>query len=189
MRRSPVLALALALFAGLAGCAGQGSFPVSSTAEAPGATEHVLTPGERLRVTTYGEPGLTGEFTIGAGGYLAFPLVGSIEAAGKTPRELGTALGTALGQGFLLNPSVVVEVLAYRPFYVLGEVNQPGEFPYQPGLTVLAAIARAEGFTYRARQSVVYIKRAGEREEREVPLTSDLVINPGDVVRIGERYF
>lgn len=185
MRRSPLLAMMLA---GLGACAHQGSFPVSAAPEAASA-EHALAPGERLRITTYGEAALTGEYSIGAGGELAFPLVGTLAAAGKTPRELGETLRTALANGFLSEPNVVVEVLAYRPFYVLGEVNEPGEFPYQPGLTVLAAIARAQGFTYRARQTAVFIKRAGDAEEREVALTSDLVVGPGDILRIGERYF
>lgn len=185
MRRVPALMLALT---GLAACAHQGSFPVGGAPEVANA-EHRLAPGERLRVTTYGEAALTGEFAIGAGGELAFPLIGSIPAAGKTPRELSAALRTALADGFLSEPNVSVEVISYRPFYVLGEVNEPGEFPYQPGLTVLAAIARAQGFTYRARQTAVFLKRAGEAEEREVTLTSDLVVGPGDIVRIGERYF
>src|SRR3546814_8556768 len=111
------------------------------------------------------------------------------QAAGKTPQALGEELSAALSPDYLLNPNLVVEVLTYRPIYVLGEVNQPGEFPYQPGMTVLAAIARAEGFTSRARQRAVFIKRAGEAEEREVTLTSDLTIQPGDIVRVAERYF
>lgn len=176
------------LLASLGACAPQGAFPVGAGEQA--ATEPLLAPGERLRVTTYGEPGLTGEFTIGAGGDLAFPLVGTIQAAGKTPAALGTELTAALvNSNYLLTPHVTVEVLAYRPIYVLGEVNQPGEFPFQPGMTALAAVARAQGFTYRARQVSVFLKRAGEPEEREVPLTSDLVVHPGDVLRIGERYF
>jgi polysaccharide export outer membrane protein len=181
--RSGVLACLL-----LGGCATQRPFPAAATA-VPAAAEHPLQPGERIHITTYGEPTLTGDFALGAAGELSFPLVGTVPAAGKTPRELGALLARALGDGFLQNPSVVVEVLNYRPYYVLGEVNQPGEFPYQPGLTVLAAIARAEGFTYRARHRTVFIKRAGEAREVEVPLTSDLTISPGDVVRVGERYF
>jgi len=188
MRPISSSALIVVLAVLLAGCVSRGSFPVGAEA-APAPAEHALQAGERLHITTYGEPTLTGDFNLGSAGELSFPLVGTVPAAGKTPRQLGAMLTTALGNGFLQNPSVVVEVLNYRPFYVLGEVNQPGEFPYQPGLTVLAAIARAEGFTYRARQRTVFIKRAGEPREEEVPLTSDLVVNPGDVVRVGERYF
>jgi len=172
----------------LGGCARQGPFPATASGETASA-DHLLGPGERLNVITFGEPALTGEYTISAAGDLAFPLVGPIQAAGKTPQALSTELSTALANGYLLNPSVVVEVMAYRPVYVLGEVNQPGEFPYQPGLTVLAAIAKAQGFTYRARQTRVFVKRANEAEEREIPLTSDLTVLPGDIVRIGERYF
>ncbi|WP_129792168.1 polysaccharide biosynthesis/export family protein [Sphingosinicella sp. CPCC 101087] len=188
MTRSLPFALSLVLTASLAACS-QGPFPVSENPPAP-ASAHALGPGERLRVTVYGEPALTGEYVLSSGGELAFPLAGTIQAAGKSPDALATELAASLkNMGYLLDPNVAVEVLAYRPFYVLGEVNQPGEFPYQPGLTVLAAVARAEGFTYRARQSSVFIKRAGEPAEREVPLTSDLIVQPGDIVRIGERYF
>ena len=177
------------LAAGLAGCASSGPFPVSENPAAPLAA-HPLAPGERLRITVYGEPTLTGEYVLNTAGELAFPLAGTVEAAGKTPVELAADLGNAFrSQGYLVDPNVVVEVMAYRPIYVLGEVNQPGEFPYQPGLTALAAVAQAEGFTYRARQNIVFIKRANEAEEREVPLTSDLVVLPGDIVRVGERYF
>ncbi|MDQ8755436.1 polysaccharide biosynthesis/export family protein [Sphingosinicella sp. LHD-64] len=172
----------------VAACASQDPFPVG-TAGGQAQAGHRLAPGEKLRITTYGETALTGEYTIGAAGDVAFPLVGTIQAAGKTPQALGQELTAALANGFLLNPSVVVEVLTYRPIYVLGEVNQPGEFPYQPGMTALAAIARAEGFTYRARQASIFLKRAGEAEEREVTLTSDLTIQPGDIVRVAERYF
>jgi polysaccharide export outer membrane protein len=171
-----------------AACASQGPFPIGA-ASGGAQPEHLLAPGERLRITTYGETALTGEYTVGAGGDLAFPLVGTLQASGKTPQALGQELTAALASGFLQSPSVVVEVLSYRPIYVLGEVNQPGEFPYQPGMTALAAIARAEGFTYRARQRAIFLKRAGEAEEREVTLTSDLAVRPGDIVRVAERHF
>lgn len=185
---NPMRWLILTLACLLAACAAQGPFPVSADG-APAQAGHLLGPGEKLRITVYGETALTGEYVIGADGELAFPLVGTIPAAGKTPQALTQDLAAALGNGYLLNPNVAIEVMTYRPVYVLGEVNQPGEFPYQPGMTALAAIAAAEGFTYRARQSVVFVKRAGEAEEREVTLTSDLVIQPGDIVRVGERYF
>lgn len=172
----------------IAACASQGPFPVGTVGEQTEAG-HLLAPGERLRITTYGETALTGEYAVGAAGDVAFPLVGTLQASGKTPQALGQELTAALANGFLQNPSVVVEVLIYRPIYVLGEVNQPGEFPYQPGMTALAAIARAEGFTYRARQTAIFLKRAGEAEEREVTLTSDLAVRPGDIVRVAERYF
>ena len=188
----PKLSIHLAgvlLTASLTACAPRGPLPVS---EAPAASlvAHPLAPGERLRVTIYGEPALTGEYALNTAGELAFPLAGTIQAAGRTPTELADELGSVLrSRGYLTDPHVVIEVLAYRPVYVLGEVNQPGEFPYRPGMTALAAVANAQGFTYRARQNIVFIKRADEAEEREVRLTSDLVVQPGDIVRIGERYF
>ena len=93
------------------------------------------------------------------------------------------------GNGYLLNPRVSVEVLSYRPIYILGEVNKPGEYDYVPGMTVLAAIAKAEGFTYRAQEKSIFLKRQGSDREVEIRLHSDTPIHPGDTLRIGERYF
>jgi polysaccharide export outer membrane protein len=112
--------------------------------------EYRLGPADKVRVTVFGEEALTGEFTVGASGALAFPLVGEIRAQGLTTAELQEAIATALRQGYILEPRVSAEVLTYRPFYILGEVERPGEYPYTNGLTVLNAVATAEGFTYRA---------------------------------------
>lgn len=179
--------LLVALFC-LSACAGSGPFAASEAP--PAVAPHALGPGERVRVIVFGEDTLTGEYALGGAGELAFPLIGTVDAAGRTPADLAATIAESLrSRGYLIDPHVTVEVIAYRPIYVLGEVNQPGEFPYQPGMTALAAIARAQGFTYRARQSDIFIKRADEAEEREVPLTSDLAVGPGDILRIGERYF
>ena len=116
-------------------------------------------------------------------------LIGTIKAAGQTPQDLQQTLTKTLGNGYLLNPRVSVEVLSYRPIYILGEVNKPGEYDYVPGMTVLAAIAKAEGFTYRAQEKSIFLKRQGSDREVEIRLHSDTPIHPGDTLRIGERYF
>jgi polysaccharide export outer membrane protein len=151
--------------------------------------EYRLGPADKVRVTVFGEEALTGEFTVGASGALAFPLVGEIRAQGLTTLELQEAIATALRQGYILEPRVSAEVLTYRPFYILGEVERPGEYPYTNGLTVLNAVATAEGFTYRADTRRVFIRRAGETGETAYRLTSTTLVAPGDTVRIGERFF
>lgn len=132
---------------------------------------------------------MSGDFAIGTDGILAFPLIGSVKAAGLTPEKLAIGIQNRLSDGFLLNPRVSVEVKSFKPVYVLGEVNKPGEYVFVPGMTLMAAIAKAEGFTYRAQQKRVFIRRAGENEERELTLNSETEIAPGDTLRVAERYF
>jgi polysaccharide export outer membrane protein len=155
-----------------------------------GGTEaYQLAAGDKIRVIVFGEPTLTGEFIIGTNGNLSFPLVGTVDVNGKTTQEASEQLRTMLADGYLRDPKVSMEVLAFRPYYILGEVNKPGQFPYASGLTVLNAVATAEGFSYRAERRVVYIRRAGADKEVPIRITPDLQVFPGDTLRIGERYF
>ena len=94
-----------------------------------------------------------------------------------------------LAAGYLRNPSVSIAILTFRPFYILGEVNKPGEYAYRKGLSVAEAVATAQGFSYRARKKYVFVKRAGASEEQKLELRPDLLVMPGDTLRIGERYF
>jgi polysaccharide export outer membrane protein len=145
--------------------------------------------GDKIRLITYGEDSLTGEFAISGAGTVSLPLIGDMKAAGLTTTELEEEIAAALRGGYIKDPRVSVEVLNYRPFYILGEVNKPGEYPYEDGLTVLNAVATANGFTYRANSHRVLIKHAGERQEKEYPLTSSLPLQPGDTIRVKERFF
>lgn len=120
---------------------------------------------------------------------MSLPLVGEVPAAGKTLQEFRTELEARLADGYLNDPRVSAEVLNYRPFYILGEVAESGEYAYTDGLTVMNAVARAGGFTYRANTRVVYIQRADTDREVEVPLTATLRVMPGDTIRIAERFF
>jgi polysaccharide biosynthesis/export protein len=181
----PVLLLPLVATA----CVSRDPFPVDTESAQDVNQSYVLRPGETVRIVTYGEEILTGEFSIGADGSLSFPLIGQVKAAGTTPVALSEAITAALAQGYLAQPRVSVEVKSFRPIYVLGEVNKPGEYPYTADLTVLAAIAKADGFTYRAQQRRVFIKRAGRPEEVLTVLGSNTPIYPGDIVRVTERYF
>lgn len=144
---------------------------------------------DKVRILVYNEEALSGEFLVSDAGMLSLPLIGNVRAAGRTVADLAKDIETKLAAGYLREPNVSIDVLTYRPFYILGEVNKPGEYPYANGLTVMNAIAKAEGFTYRANKRRVFLHRAGETAERKVELTPDLQVQPGDTIRIGERYF
>jgi len=153
------------------------------------ASAYRLGANDKVRVIVFNEENLSGEFLISGSGMVSYPLIGDVKAAGLTVPEFQQALQTRLAAGYLRDPRVSVEVMNYRPFYILGEVNKPGEYPYSTGLTVLNAVARAEGFTYRADSRRVWVRRAGDNRERELALTSTTVVMPGDTIRIGERFF
>lgn len=170
---------------------GQSAPPAVSASPAPAAADagYRLGAADKVRVIVFNEPTLSGEFTVGDSGMLSLPLIGTVQALGRSTRELTDDITAKLADGYLINPRVSLDVLTYRPFYILGEVTKPGEYPYSAGLTVMNAVARAEGFTYRANKRRVFIKRAGQPQEQRVDLTPDLQVMPGDTIRIGERYF
>lgn len=186
-------ALLLTLVLGVSACA---QAPLSSIVDTTSSEngvrlvpEYRLGAGDKVRVNVFGEEALTGEFLVGGSGKVSLPLIGEVQASGLTIAQLQDEIANALRQGFLNEPRVSAEVLNYRPFYILGEVNKPGEYPYTNNLTVLNAVATAEGFTYRADTRRVYIKRADGVGEQAFPLTTATQVAPGDTIRIGERYF
>ena len=149
-----------------------------------------LGPGDQVRIITFGEENLTGEFRVNDSGNIVLPLVGAVHAAGLTSGELETAVAEALRRGNLVHhPSVAVEVIAYRPIYVLGEVNKPGQFAYQPGMTVVTAVAVAGGFTYRAIEGYAAIVRTVEGKAVEGRASRQAFVQPGDVITVFERRF
>lgn len=181
----------LAVLSALAGCA-QGAAPLMSAAEAQqGLGAYRLGPGDKLRVTVYNEPNLSGEFMLSSSGALAFPLIGVVEANGLTVPQLSDALTRKIGADYMADPKLTVEVLNYRPFYILGEVKNPGEYPFAAGMTVEQAVAAAGGFSYRANTRVINLRRAAAAEERSVDLRegAPTAILPGDTIRVLERYF
>lgn len=163
----------------------------ADTAQTSGSQyDYKLGPGDKVRVIVFGEESLSGEFLVpGGAGTIAYPLIGDVQTAGLTVPQLQAALETKLRDGILKEPHVSIEVLNYRPFYILGEVVKPGEYPYTNGLTVMNAVATANGFTYRANTRKVYIKRANAPSESELSLTTATPVEPGDTIRIGERFF
>lgn len=144
--------------------------------------------GDKLRIVVFGEDDLSGEFEVDSGGSLSLPLIGEIVAAAKTPRDLERDVARTLSDGYLVNPRVSIEVLNYRPFFILGEVKEPGKYPYVNGMTVLNAVAVAGGYTYRARKDQIVIVRGGD-SGRETMAQEGSSVLPGDIIRVPERLF
>ena len=177
--------------AGLAGCsvlaAPGGGLPELPEA-APGP--YTLGPGDVLVVRVYDQPQLSGAFTIDDSGMIDLPLLGLLQAAGKSTDSLAAEIAGSLKQkNLILNPSVAAEISQYRPFYILGEVNTPGQYPYRPRMTVLTAVSIAGGFTYRAVQDYAGVTRdlGGGPTQYRAPLFA--LAAPGDVITVFERRF
>ena len=147
-----------------------------------------LDTGDKLRVVVYGQEGLTNIYAIDAGGSITMPLIGSIPARGRTPAGLATAIAAKLRGGFIRDPSVAVEIESYRPFFILGEVAAPGQYPYVPNMTVESAVAIAGGFSPRALRDRVTVTHTGSETVRYVA-PAGTSISPGDTVLVGERWF
>jgi polysaccharide export outer membrane protein len=184
--------LSLTFAAGLiAGCA---SGPVGGSQEAmqqsrAAAQSYRLGMGDKVHIAVFNEENLSGDYTVSPDGRITLPLAGPVTAAGLTVPELQQAVATTLKNGFVQNPNVTVTANDLRPYFILGEVNKPGKYSYMPELTVMAAVATAEGFTYRADMGSVYVRHAADPSEREYPLTATMAVLPGDTIRVSQRYF
>src|SRR5690349_6048926 len=183
---------ALMLCLVLSGCGGMSARPVTDAErqalERAAAGSPVLQAGEKIRVTVYGEPSLSGEYPIDPSGFVSLPLAGTVKAAGLSQQQLEQDLAQKFSSGYLKNPKITVSVAQFRPFYIVGEVEKPGAYPYTGGLTVLSAIAIAGGTTYRANQSNVLIQHPGESSMRAYDLSAPIPILPGDIIQIPRRY-
>ena len=145
--------------------------------------------GDKVRVIVFGEEDLSGEFQIDGNGRISLPLIGEVQASGQTGAGLEQDIAGRLADGYLQNPRVSVEITVYRPFYVIGEINKPGEYAYVNGMSALNAIALAGGFTQKADEDVLYIRRNGSTREEKVPADQMTRILPGDVVRVPITFF
>jgi len=186
----PILSL---VFAGslMAGCA---SGPIGGSSEAmqqsrAAAQSYRLAMGDKVHIAVFNEENLSGDYTVSPDGKITLPLAGPVNAAGRTVPEFQEAVISTLKNGFVQNPNVTITATELRPYYILGEVNKPGKYSYMPELTVMAAVATAEGFTYRADMGSIYVRHASDPSEREYPLTATMAVLPGDTIRISQRYF
>jgi polysaccharide export outer membrane protein len=174
-----------------AGCASGplGGSPDSVREARAAAQSYKLSAGDKVHVAVFNEDNLSGDFVVAPDGKVAMPLAGGIQAAGLTLPEFQEAITTRLKDGIVQQPNVTVTASELRPYYILGEVNKPGKYSYTPDLTVLNAVATAEGFTYRADMGAVYVRHASDPSEREEHLTATTAVLPGDTIRITQRYF
>lgn len=150
---------------------------------------YILGPNDRIRLKVYGEADITGEYEVDSNGQVSIPLAGHIGAMGLTTKQLERSIASALAKGIVRDPRVNVEIALYRPYYILGEVKKGGEYPYRLGLTVMDAVASAGGFTYRANENKVYLRRSGAGAEEIYPLDAPVPVFPGDNIRVPERFF
>lgn len=151
--------------------------------------QYILGPGDQIRLTVFGEADLSGEFKVGDDGNVSLPLIGPMAAKGLTPAQLEKSIAERLKPDYVKDPNVNIEVMSYRPFFIIGEVNNPGSYPYVSGMTVLEAVALSGGFTYRAKTEQVYIKRTIQGTSTETLMPIETAVMPGDVIRVRERYF
>lgn len=195
MHRRPIQAgiklagttLALAALLIVPGCAAGGNLsPLPDEAD----SAYHLGPGDEVRVITVGEDSLSGDFHVSDAGNIALPMLGAVSATGKTTTQLSDSIATEAKTHSILNdPSISVEVTNYRPIFVLGEVAKPGQYPYQPGMTVLSAVSVAGGFTYRAVEDYASIVRNDGKTSTEGKVKRQSFVKPGDVLTIYERHF
>jgi polysaccharide biosynthesis/export protein len=148
-----------------------------------------LDAGDRLRVVVYGQEGLTNTYAIDAGGAITMPLIGAVAARGRTTSGLAAEIAAKLRSGYIREPSVAVEIEAYRPFFILGEVAAPGQYPYVPNMSVETAVAIAGGFSPRAKRDRVTLTHASEQGATRIVVPLGTAVAPGDTVLIGERWF
>lgn len=146
--------------------------------------------GDEVQLTIFGLESSSGTFTVGDGGRISIPLIGPVDADGKTIAELEAAVAEALkAREIVKEPSVTAQVAKYRPFYILGEVQKPGQYPYAPGMTVLQAVSVAGGYTFRANEKKATIRRSSAGASSKSAATPDTLIRPGDTVIIPEAWF
>lgn len=175
----------------LAACGGAGGSKALETA--PQSVDinqtYKLDSGDRLRINVFGQPDVSGEFEIDSSGAINYPLLGPVQAKGETVESLTKVIHDRLDANFIADPRVNVEVVNFRPFFILGEVNQPGQYPYSAGLTVRQAVALAGGYTRRASSSGIDLIRQTEKGPVTYDVTEDSVLLPGDTLEVPRRFF
>lgn len=194
--KSLIIAAALILVTGVAlgGCGPVMAIPPSVSMDAPaevrGTETYTLNPGDSVKLTVYGEDTLNGTYALDPAGTMTVPLIGQVEAGGLTKEDLQTKIAKALVSAkYLTKPLVTVDIIAMRPFYILGEVKNPGSYPYQPSLDVLKAVATAGGYTPRAAKGRILIDRGTGNSRQRLNAIESTPVLPGDSITVRERIF
>lgn len=173
------------LLLALAGCEGTASPDLKPL----DINAYQLAPGDIVSIAVFEHPEISGEFTIDGAGYLAMPPLGRVPAAGKTVEQLEAIVRVPLDQSFIVDPQVSVQVLTYRPIFVLGEVKTPGKYEYSAAMTVREAVALSGGYTRRARTSSMTLVRPAPGGRTTYDAVEDTPLFPGDTVEIQRRIF
>ena len=163
--------------------------PAICAQESEESFSYRLGAGDKLNIKVFNQEDLTGTYTISGIGDLSLPLIGTIKAKNLSIKELEDVLANKLKPDYLLNPQINIEVINYRPYYILGEINAAGSYPYVSGMTYLNAVAIAGGFTYRAKESYANVIRSNDPDQVEIEVQLDMHVMPGDIIRIDERLF
>ena len=153
-------------------------------------TEYKLGSGDIISIFVYGEEDLSLEIQLTDSGTLSYPFLGEMQVVGITATQLREKITRGLRGDYLIDPKVSVQILQYRPFFINGEVVQPGSFSFQPGLTVRKAVTLAQGFTEKSsKKKNIYI--ISDTDPRQIPRRATLnsVIKPGDIVSIEPEKF
>ena len=151
--------------------------------------EYRLDAGDQLRILVFGQEELSGSYTVNGAGMISIPLIPAVNARGFTTAQLEQTIGGELEKGTLISPSVSVQIENFRPFFILGEVRNPGNYPYVHGMTTLTTVAIAGGFTPRAQKGYVSITRTVEDRAVEGRAERNELVRPGDVIFVHERFF
>jgi protein involved in polysaccharide export with SLBB domain len=167
---------------------------IQAQTEAPaapsgGPATYVLGIGDKLRITVFNEPSLSGDFEISSTGIISMPLIGDVQAAQQTVEQVQTTITRKLADGYMKSPHVNLEVLNYRPFFIIGEVMKPGSYNYVNGMAVVNAVALAGGYTYRADKDGITLKHGGVDGKQEEHVNELTIVSPGDVINVPERFF
>jgi polysaccharide biosynthesis/export protein len=209
MRRGRLLVVALCVALAAAGCSLRRSPAPMAIAPAPDAAlvegpaviaapeitgtipapPYTLDSGDKLRIVVFGQEGLTNSYAVDAAGSVTMPLIGAVRARGLTPAGLSAAIAAKLRNGYIREPHVAAEVEAYRPFFILGEVTAPGQYPYVANMTVETAVAIAGGYSPRAYKATVDLTRVIDGQPYRGPAPNTFPVRPGDTITIKERWF
>lgn len=188
-----LLAAAILLFAGFAGMASARADdsvqPASYRPSETASDTYIIGTGDKLRIIVFGEDDLGGTFDVDGSGYVSLPLIGQVKVAGLSATQAEQTVTSLYANGYLKEPRVNIEIAQYRPFYVIGQVNKPGEYPYVNDMSLPNAVALAGGYTDKAEQGGVYIRRNGDTSEKYYDADAVVKIYPGDVVRIPSSAF
>jgi len=163
--------------------------PAPGGGEAPALREYRISPGDKIRVTVFGHADVSGEVEVNAAGAISVPLIGDVKAADRTVAQIQGEIAERLDRDYIVKPRVTVEILSYRPFFILGQVTKPGSYPYASGLDVRQAVAIGGGFTRRARTDTVVITRETDRGRESFDAPQDAPVLPGDTIEVDRRLF